>query len=86
MVFQALDYGLSEAEEQKLSPALEQLIDQMTNSGEPQPVERDADGDEGIEDDGDDKEIQSLQQCITFSSIIDVRKGFNLTDDILSSI
>ena len=58
MIFQALDFGLSEAEEQRLTPALEQLIEQMTNGGgaDEQPVDRDVEGDEGIEDDADDKE------------------------------
>ena len=52
-MFQALDYGLSETEEQKLSPPLEQLIARMTGSD----LEDDAvtddkdDDDEGIEED-----------------------------------
>ena len=51
-MFQALDYGLSETEEQKLSPPLEQLIARMTGSDlEDDVVTDDKDDDEGIEED-----------------------------------
>lgn len=33
VVFNALDYSLKEEEERQLSPALENLIDMMTNAG-----------------------------------------------------
>ncbi|XP_076868606.1 protein spire homolog 1 isoform X2 [Brachyhypopomus gauderio] len=35
MIYKALDYGLKENEERELSPPLEELIDLMTNVGEP---------------------------------------------------
>ena len=66
MIYQALDYGLGEAEEQKLSPGLEGLIERMTGSGDDDDGggggaggERDrsfedTDGDEGIENDVED--------------------------------
>ena len=61
IIFQALDYGLSETEEQKLSPLLESLIERMTGSnGGEQNIEREADGDEGIEDDNEDKDSRHL--------------------------
>ncbi|ESO01371.1 hypothetical protein HELRODRAFT_192317 [Helobdella robusta] len=52
-LFQALDFGLSENEEQKLSSALESLIGQMTGEG----GTRNQDGDEGIVDDDKDDDI-----------------------------
>ena len=58
-MFQALDFGLGENEEQKLSAPLENLIERMTGSeSDDEGAERtedDNDGDEGIEHDaGDD--------------------------------
>lgn len=59
VVFQALDFGLGENEEQKLSAPLENLIERMTGSESDDEgagrTEDDNDGDEGIEHDaGDD--------------------------------
>lgn len=52
VVFQALDFGLSETEEQKLSPPLEQLIARMTgNDIDEETTKDDKEDDEGIEDD-----------------------------------
>ena len=48
VVFQALDYGLSEAEEQKLSAPLEELLEKMTGS---ESDEGEDGEDEGIEGD-----------------------------------
>ena len=50
VVFQALDYGLSENEEQTLSPGLEALLERMTGSESGDEADG---GDEGI-DAGDD--------------------------------
>ena len=60
VVFQALDFGLSDTEEQKLSPALEQLIEQMTGSDSDDDKRGDNDDDaddEGIEHDAGDGDI-----------------------------
>ena len=61
VVFQALDYGLSDTEEQKLSPALEQLIEQMTGSDSDDDKRGDDDDadDEGIEHDAGDGDTAS---------------------------
>ncbi|EPY79356.1 hypothetical protein CB1_000932077 [Camelus ferus] len=44
VIYKALDYGLKENEERELSPPLEQLIDRMANTVEP-----DGSNDEGYE-------------------------------------
>ena len=61
VIYQALDYGLDESEEHKLSPALEGLIQRMTDDGEDEEADlatkrssEDVDGDEGIENDVED--------------------------------
>jgi hypothetical protein len=67
-----LDYGLGETEEHKLSPALEGLIERMTQSEEKEEEQErsfeDTDGDEGIENDVDDEvkgALDSEQACMT---------------------
>lgn len=72
MIFSALDYGLGESEEQKLSLELEGLIDQMTNNGD-RDRRGDVEGDEGIEDDADEKEngCKGLSLC----QVMKVRNG-----------
>ena len=60
-IFQALDYGLNNSEEQKLSDRLENLIGAMTGglegkNGSMEGVGGDI-GDEGIEDDEDKTDI-----------------------------
>ena len=62
-MFQALDYGLSDSEEQKLSPPLEQLIARMTGSDLDDDAvadDKDDDDDEGIED---DDETSTSNKC-----------------------
>jgi len=66
VVFQALDYGLSDTEEQKLSPALEQLIEQMTGSDSDDDtidtkIDKHGDDadDEGIEHDAEDGDVDN---------------------------
>ncbi|KAK2153241.1 hypothetical protein LSH36_303g01013 [Paralvinella palmiformis] len=61
VIYQALDYGLDDTEEHKLSPALEGLIQRMIDNDEEEDqdvsVNRgsdDVDGDEGIENDVED--------------------------------
>ncbi|NUM02929.1 hypothetical protein GJ611_24055, partial [Escherichia coli] len=44
IIYKALDYGLKENEERNLSPPLEQLIDHMTNTEQP-----DGSNDEGYD-------------------------------------
>ena len=61
VVFQALDYGLDEAEEHKLSSGLERLIERATSEGE--------EGDEGIDVDDDSKTHRQLY----FDDVITVR-------------
>ena len=69
VIFQALDYGLSDTEEQKLTPVLEQLIEQMTGSDtdDDNPTNTKIDkhddnvslvDDEGIEHDAEDGDIK----------------------------
>ena len=71
-VFQALDYGLSEGQEQSLSPALELLITRMTGS-ESDDEDDDARGadaeDEGIG--GDDDRGPS---ALSLAAVIQVRR------------
>ncbi len=70
VIFQALDYGLSEAEEQKLSTRLEQLIERMT--GNESEDEEEEGGDEGIEDDVEAKTPDKA--ALTLAEVIEVRK------------
>jgi hypothetical protein len=75
VLFQALDFGLSEAEEQLLSEQLGELIERMTNVHQPPSDEHDG-TDEGIVDDGGfDKEslsgIETPQQ-LTLHEILRV--------------
>ena len=71
VIFQALDYGLSEAEEQKLSTRLEQLIERMTGN-ESEDEEEEEGGDEGIEDDVEAKTPDKA--ALTLAEVIEVRK------------
>ena len=76
LVYQALDYGLSEGEEHKLSPALERLIEDMTVSNEAaqdKDTSSDMDGDEGIENDSDEEEDTAAVVHVTFDDVIQVR-------------
>ena len=69
VVFQALDFGLSEKEEQRLSPPLEQLIARMTGSDLDDDVAADdKDDDEGIEDD----DTASTAQRCSLAEVIEV--------------
>ena len=69
VVFQALDFGLSETEEQRLSPPLEQLIARMTGSDLDDDVAADdKDDDEGIEDD----DTASTAQRCSLAEVIEV--------------
>ena len=53
-IFHALDYGLSQAEEQTISGSLESLLESMTEEEEAEEEEESENGDEGIEHDADD--------------------------------
>ena len=69
VVFQALDFGLSETEEQRLSPPLEQLIARMTGSDlDDDNAADDKDDDEGIEDD----DTASTAQRCSLAEVIEV--------------
>ena len=72
VVFQALDFGLSETEEQRLSPPLEQLIARMTGSDlDEDAAANDKDDDEGIED---DENTSTAQRC-SLADVIQVGKS-----------
>jgi Kinase non-catalytic C-lobe domain len=75
VLFHALDFGLSEAEEQLLSEQLGELIERMTNVNQPASDEHDG-TDEGIVDDGGfDKESLSGNETprqLTLQEIIRV--------------
>lgn len=74
VVFQALDWGLSESEEHKLSDALEQLIASMTGSdlSDEESTHRDQD-DEGIENDSDDE--RSHISLLSLDDVVQVDLG-----------
>ena len=89
MVFQALDFGLSSSEEQRLSAPLEQLIEGMTAVGGRRGAggrrgsrpEREGEGDEGIEDDGGDHEEESGGgggAHLTLAQVVEVRRSLFL--------
>ncbi len=63
VVFQALDFGLSETEEQKLSAPLEGLIARMTGAGG-DAEDAEEDGDEGIGEDTAASERCSLAEVL----------------------
>ncbi|XP_036809526.1 protein spire homolog 1 isoform X2 [Oncorhynchus mykiss] len=72
MIYKALDYSLKESEERELSPALEQLIDMMTNMAE---KERDSDpcpdeGYEATEEEEDEEDPNTLCNVKGFRDII----------------
>ena len=77
VVFQALDWGLGETEEQRLSVSLEGLIERMTGSeSDSEEIESrtntlDIDGDEGIDAGDDASDIQPNK--ITLEEVIQVR-------------
>ena len=78
VVFQALDYGLGEEEEQKLTAALEALLSKMTGSDSDDEGDNEAqnegDADEGIEHDAEDEEM-SRSPKVTFDEVIKVSKA-----------
>ena len=78
VVFQALDYGLGEEEEQKLTAALEALLSKMTGSDSDDEGDNDGqnegDADEGIEHDAEDEEM-SRSPKVTFDEVIKVSKA-----------
>ena len=74
VLFQALDYGLSEEEEHQLSPPLESLIDRMTGAGDSAGAggkngNAAGEDDEGIDEDAEDVDHTglSLEDVITVS-------------------
>lgn len=77
IVFQALDYGLSETEEHHLSTELESLIEYMTAPGtDDEESEFQAIDDEGIVNDDDEHgsskpacNFQCVRQVRTFSTL-----------------
>ena len=73
MIFQALDYGLSETEEQTISPHLERLIESMTSSGGHASQTGGEDADEGIEDATEDDE-EAQGHCVSLAHVMKVCK------------
>jgi spire-like protein len=70
VVFRALDYGLSDAEEQRLSVPLEELLERMTASADADAnAEADDGEDEGIE--GDASPVEGDAR-FTLSNVIQV--------------
>ncbi|XP_072805423.1 protein spire homolog 1 isoform X2 [Vicugna pacos] len=69
VIYKALDYGLKENEERELSPPLEQLIDRMANTVEP-----DGSNDEGYEaaDEGPEEEEGGTRRTMAIRSCRDV--------------
>ena len=78
VVFQALDYGLGESEEQTISPALEGLLDRMTGAESDHDNQNEDDrhdDDEGIEHDAEDEEIPDPRDKISLGDVIQVSFG-----------
>ncbi|XP_057554876.1 protein spire homolog 1 isoform X2 [Hippopotamus amphibius kiboko] len=71
IIYKALDYGLKENEERELSPPLEQLIDRMANTVEP-----DGSNDEGYEaaEEGLEEEEDEKRKISVIRSYRDVMK------------
>ncbi|KAB1258461.1 Protein spire-like protein 1 [Camelus dromedarius] len=80
VIYKALDYGLKENEERELSPPLEQLIDRMANTVEP-----DGSNDEGYEaaDGGLEEEEGGTRRTTAVRSCRDVMQVRQLCHEML---